>query len=64
MIVLDGPSAQSATEEVLRIHSIPSMVSKDMQDLLGSGSAPAAEPQPAAVGADVEVEVEELAVAE
>lgn len=45
--MLETAVVKAATEEALRVHSIPSMVSKDMQDLLQRPSATAAAPPPA-----------------
>ena len=55
--MIDAEAARAATQEILRLHSIPAQVSKDMQDLLAAapagagGGAAAAEASPAAEAA-------------
>jgi hypothetical protein len=45
VIVIDATAARDATEEILRLHSIPAVVSKDLQDLLEKPPQPAMPPQ-------------------
>ncbi|EFN57946.1 hypothetical protein CHLNCDRAFT_34342 [Chlorella variabilis] len=51
VIVIDTAVANEATEEILRLHSIPAMGSKDLQEVLASGGAAVAAAAPAADGA-------------
>lgn len=39
VIVIDTAAAREATEEILRLHSIPAMVSKDLTEVLAAGSS-------------------------
>ncbi len=49
VIVIDTAAAQEATEEILRLHSIPAMASKDLTDVVAAGStALVATPSPVA----------------
>lgn len=52
VIILDSAGVAAATEETLRAHSIPGIVSKDLHDLLaGSSSGAQPEQQPPAAAA-------------
>lgn len=60
VIVIDTAEAREATEEILRLHSIPAMVSKDLTDVLAVGSSalvatapPTVEAAAAALAAEV-----------
>jgi ribosomal protein L12E/L44/L45/RPP1/RPP2 len=44
VIVIETAAAREATHEILRLHSIPAMVSKDLQDLLNDGDFPPVAP--------------------
>lgn len=66
VVVIDTPTAREATEEILRLHSIPNVVSKDLLDALPADSAAlptasalAALPAATAAAAVEEVEEEE-----
>ncbi|KAI7842528.1 hypothetical protein COHA_003882 [Chlorella ohadii] len=49
VIVIDTAAAREATEEILRLHSIPAMASKDLTDVVAAGStALVATPSPIA----------------
>lgn len=51
VVILDTKTAKKATEEILAMHSIPSVVSSDLADVVAaarSTAAPSAEPMPAA----------------
>ena len=51
VVILDTKTAKKATEEILAMHSIPSVVSSDLADVVAaarSTAAPSAEPLPAA----------------
>ncbi|PRW56735.1 Protease Do-like 9 isoform A [Chlorella sorokiniana] len=39
VIVIDTAAAREATEEILRLHSIPAMASKDLSEVLAAGSS-------------------------
>ena len=48
VVVIEAAAAREATQEILKLHSIPAMVSKDLSELLGpEGSWPEAPPAPA-----------------
>lgn len=58
--MIDTAEAREATEEILRLHSIPAMVSKDLTDVLAVGSSalvatapPTVEAAAAALAAEV-----------
>ena len=46
VIILESAAARAATEEMLQLHSIPNIVSKDLLDLLPSTQQPQQQPPP------------------
>ena len=68
VIVIDTAAAKEATDEILRLHSIPAMVSKDMLSVIGGvdggpemPSEPAPEGEGTAAAAEAAAPEEEAA---
>ena len=67
VIVVDTAAAKEATDEILRLHSIPAMVSKDMLSVIGGvdgGPEMPSEPAPEGEGAAAAAEAAEAAAPE